>query len=280
MKSQNFEFLRSKRAVLADLGGFAERYAHSDPASSLIKQRGLVEQLVIAIYEVYRLHSGYSDNLNDLMTSQEFEGAVPEIILQKFHAVRKAGNWAAHPIKAITPQLSLERLQQTFEVAQWFFIQVERGSRTDCPAYQAPPPDLATNAKAREALEKLRLAEAKYESVLVGLEEERKKRALAEQVAETSAAELARLRSEGQQVAATLHFNELTTRRRLIDQMLIDAGWVVGENGANTDSVRQEVLLTGQPTLTGDGYADYVLYGANGKPLGVVEAKKTVKDAR
>ena len=52
MKSQNFEFLRPKRAVLADLACFAERYAHSDPASSLIKQRSFVEQLVIAIYEV------------------------------------------------------------------------------------------------------------------------------------------------------------------------------------------------------------------------------------
>lgn len=40
MKSQNFEFLRPKRAVLADLAGFAEQYAHSDPAGSLGKQRG------------------------------------------------------------------------------------------------------------------------------------------------------------------------------------------------------------------------------------------------
>ena len=40
MKSQNFEFLRMRHAVLADLAGFAERYAHEDP-SSLIKQRSL-----------------------------------------------------------------------------------------------------------------------------------------------------------------------------------------------------------------------------------------------
>ncbi len=280
MKSQNFEFLRSRRAVLADLGGFAERYAHSDPASSLIKQRGLIEQLVVTIYEVYRLRAPFSDNLNDLMNTEEFRQAVPEVVLNKFHAVRKAGNWAAHPRKPITSQLSLERLQQTFEVAQWFHIQVDRASRADCPAYQAPPPDLSTNGKAREALEKLRLAEAKYEGVLASLEAERRKRAAAEQVAEATAAELARLQSEGQQVATTLQFNEQTTRRRLIDQMLIDAGWNVGANGANTESVRQEVLLTGQPTPTGDGYADYVLYGANGKPLAVVEAKRTVKDAR
>ena len=55
MKSQNFEFLRGERSVLADLGAFAERYAHDDPASSLIKQRTFVEQVVAAIYESYRL---------------------------------------------------------------------------------------------------------------------------------------------------------------------------------------------------------------------------------
>ena len=46
MKSQNFEFLRPRRPVLADLAAFAEEYAHSDPASSLIKQRGFIEQAV------------------------------------------------------------------------------------------------------------------------------------------------------------------------------------------------------------------------------------------
>jgi type I restriction enzyme, R subunit len=273
--SQNFEFLRPRRAVWVEAAVLAERYVHSDPGSSLLKQRGLVEQLVHAIYDAYRLRSPFSDNLNDLMTSEEFQQAVPEVVLNKLHAVRKAGNSAAHPRRPVTSALALERLQQTFEIAQWFHIQVDQGSRADCPTYQAPPPELATNGKAREALEKLRLAEAKYDAVLAGLEEERKKRVAAEQVAEQTAAELERLRSQGQQVAATLQFNELTTRRRLIDQMLIDAGWIVGPNGANTETVRQEVTLG-----PGEGRADYVLYGANGKPLAVVEAKRTAKSAR
>ena len=55
MRSQNFEFLRSKRAVLADLAGFAERYAHEDAASSLIKQRSFVEHAFTAIYGAYHL---------------------------------------------------------------------------------------------------------------------------------------------------------------------------------------------------------------------------------
>lgn len=59
MDSQNFEFLRSKRPVLADLGAFAERYAHTDPASSLIKQRAFIECVVGTIYEKYRLRPSF-----------------------------------------------------------------------------------------------------------------------------------------------------------------------------------------------------------------------------
>src|SRR6266542_1214152 len=91
MKSRNFEFLRAKRAVLADLGGFAERYAHEDPASSLIKQRTFVEQVVAAIYEAYRLCPPFSDNLNDLMIAEPFRQSVPEVVQNKLHALRKAG---------------------------------------------------------------------------------------------------------------------------------------------------------------------------------------------
>ncbi len=54
-----------------------------------------------------------------------------------------------------------------------------------------------------------------------------------------------KLKEEGQKVASFLQFNEETTRRRLIDQALIAAGWNVGANGANTEQVRQEVRLTG-----------------------------------
>jgi type I restriction enzyme, R subunit len=280
MKSQNFEFLRPKRALLADLTAFAERYAHSDPTSSLLKQRGFIEQAVIAIYEAYRLRPPVGDNLYDLLTAEEFKQAVPEIVQQKLHAVRVAGNHAAHPRKPITAEVALDRLYQTFEIAQWFHIQVDRGARTDCPTYAPPAPEQATNGKAKEALEKLRLAEAKYEAVLEDLEKERKQRALAEEKAESSTDELEKLKAEGQKVASVLQFNELTTRRRYIDQMLLDAGWDVGLNGANTEEVRQEVQLSTMPTASGLGAADYVLYGDNGKPLAVVEAKKTVKDAR
>jgi type I restriction enzyme R subunit len=287
MKSVNFEFLRGHRSVLADLAGFAERYAHEDPASSLIKQRSFVEHAVAAIYDVYRLRPPYSDNLNDLLNEDAFREAVPEVVQNKLHTVRKAGNHAAHPRRPITSQLSLECLAQLFDVARWLFVQLDGGKLEDTPRYTSPPPEPTNTARNKDTLEKLRLAEAKYESILKRLDEESKKRFKAERAAaeatrtaDEKASELTKLRVAGQKVASALEFNETTTRRRLIDQALLAAGWNVGIDGKNTEQVRQELKLTGLPTESGDGFADYVLYGDDGKPLAVIEAKKTAKDAR
>src|SRR5262245_33301441 len=220
MKSQNFEFLRAKRMVLADLAGFAERYTHDDPASSLIKQRSFVEHVVTAIYERYRLLPPFSDNLNDLMNAEPFRQSVPEVVQNKLHTVRKAGNYAAHHRRPSPSQLSLECLTQLFDIARWFHVQVDGGDRGVAPKFVPPPPAAEAGAKTKDALEKLRLAEAKYESVLATLEDETKRRLEAERASTEHATELEKLKEEGQNVASFLQFNEEATRRRLIDQAL------------------------------------------------------------
>ena len=71
----------------------------------------------------------------------------------------------------------------------------------------------------------------------------------------------------------------LPLRKRLIDTELTAVGWDVGVNGVNTGEVTQEEEIQHQPTKTGIGYADYVLWDDNGQPLAVVEAKKTAVSA-
>jgi type I restriction enzyme, R subunit len=81
---------------------------------------------------------------------------------------------------------------------------------------------------------------------------------------------------------------EKQTRQQIIDQQLLQAGWDV----SNTSQVIKEfeidvnrsemagVLSTAEPSSKYQGYqySDYVFLGKNGKPLAVVEAKKTTKD--
>ena len=84
-------------------------------------------------------------------------------------------------------------------------------------------------------------------------------------------------RDELQQVDP-LSFNEAETRTYLIDQMLADEGWDVGKGEQDTDEVKKELPVKHQPTDSGDGYADYVLFDDNGRPLAVIEAKKASED--
>jgi type I restriction enzyme R subunit len=73
-------------------------------------------------------------------------------------------------------------------------------------------------------------------------------------------------------VPKPLDISEFKTRKVYIDTMLIDAGWVEGKDWYN------EYELTGMPNKSEVGYADYVLFGDDGKPLAVIEAKRTCKD--
>lgn len=78
--------------------------------------------------------------------------------------------------------------------------------------------------------------------------------------------------------------SEAETRKELIDAKLLEAGWDVN----NLTHVAQEFDIAvplpdgvAEPRTPFDGhqYSDYVLFGRDGKPLAVVEAKKSSKDA-
>lgn len=73
------------------------------------------------------------------------------------------------------------------------------------------------------------------------------------------------------------YMSELTTRKLYIDLYLREAGWDIpdAENVAQPSKAGIEIEVQGMPNPTGLGYCDYVLYGRDGKPLAIVEVKKT-----
>lgn len=72
------------------------------------------------------------------------------------------------------------------------------------------------------------------------------------------------------------NISEAETRKLYIDLYLKEAGWEV----LNKDNIKLpkkagiEIKVNGMPNNQGIGFVDYVLYGNNGKPLAIVEAKK------
>ncbi|WP_420554279.1 DUF4145 domain-containing protein [Neptuniibacter marinus] len=102
MQSHNFEHLRPYWPDLASLGAHAEQYAYSDPQSALVKLRCFAELLVGVVYQEFRLPTFYSDKFIDRLENAHFADMVDQAILDKLHAIRKAGN------KAVMMESSIE----------------------------------------------------------------------------------------------------------------------------------------------------------------------------
>lgn len=85
-------------------------------------------------------------------------------------------------------------------------------------------------------------------------------------------AELAQAKSANLKVPDAHDYDEADTRRYFIDVLLREAGWELGRNAS------AKVPVTGMPNQQTEGVVDYVLWGADGQPLAVVEAKRSLKD--
>lgn len=278
MQSTNFEFLRPQWPNLASLAGFAENYAHGDPDGTLVKLRAFAELSVDVIYKELTLPKAPMSSFMDLLANDAFKAVTPAVVLDKLHIIRKFGNKAAHGEKCSSDK-ALTLLRETWDLGRWLYATYGNGNIKQLPDYQAPQPDQDSKGQLKREkkalLEQYAKAEARMQALLAELEQERAQRVEIEKSVE----ELTKAQTKASKVASDLHFNEAATRKWLIDAELVDQGWNVGANGSNTESVTQEEKVLHQPTTSGEGYADYVLWDDNGKPLAVVEAKKTAVDA-
>lgn len=283
MKSLNFEFLRPKWPELAGLGGFAEAYAHTDPVGSISKLRVFCEQIVEWIHFDQKLSKPFRANLIDLLNNQPFKDVVPSVVLAKLHGLRMEGNNAAHGNKGDTTA-AIRLMKEAYHIGSWMHVNYAGGNVADCKTFVEPPSGGIEGSQQRREkraiLERVAAQEAQMQKLLADLEKERSRADQAEATAEErrAALESAVQATSKLQSVDPLAFNEEETRKYLIDQMLADEGWKVGKGLSDTDDVKKEYPLTGQPTSSGAGAADYVLMDDNGKPLAVVEAKRTGKD--
>lgn len=281
MQSKNFEYLRETNPELADLAGFAEKYVHSDPASALVKLRLFGENLVADFFQNYAIPREPRSGFLDFLRNSTFEKIVPPVILNKLHTVRIQGNRAAHGnLDASRSVRPMETLREAFDLGKWFMLTVHQKADVAGLEFEEPIADaestVPSERRSQRALQELATQEAQMQEVLAELEAVR----LRAESAEKTLEEQQSILTEANRAANVLQFDEVTTRRRLIDAMLVQAGWDVGSNGANTEQVKQEFEVRHQPTETEIGYADYVLWGDDGKPLAVIEAKKTSRDLR
>ena len=227
-----------------------------------------MERLVKRIYKVDKsLSPPKIQHLDHYMNEPAFVELVPEVVWQKAEYIRKAGNVAVHGNKTPAAEMALEVVQELFHVLYWAGRTYLRQGAENLKGKTfddslVPKMDPGDAPASIEELETLRAKLDTAEESLQELEDELK------QVRD----KLAAIKAENEAVPDTHDWNEDKTRKLIIDLALQRAGWALDREQD------REYEVTGMPNESGIGYADYVLWGDDGKPLAVVEAKKTTVD--
>ncbi len=270
MQSMNFTFISKHRPELEKLGALAEHHLYIDPASSLVKLRSFAEEVVKGIYADEKLPRLVQPSLNDLINNHAFQEVTPKPIIHNLNFLRIQGNSCAHGEDGETRTASMA-LGIAHQIAAFIAVRYCSLTKNQIPEFQSPPEIDATKARLKKekkaALELARQKSEEVEKLLKELEDARSKQVSVESTPEERADAL----STSQQAAETLGLTEAKTRKLLIDTLLQKAGWDITDE----HQVSLEYKVDHQPTSSGKGYADYVLWDDNGKPLAVIEAKKT-----
>lgn len=198
----------------------------------------------------------WDDKLVTLINTEEFRGIVDEQLIFRLDFIRRMGNNAAHGGKVITREQAVLCLQNLFVFFDFlaYCYGENYTEHTFNPALlaeqSAQPTPPAVDEDAARKLDALIKENAALKEKLTQRREEQHQT----------------------YVPKPLEISEYKTRKLYIDAMLQDAGWVEGKNWLN------EVKLPGMPNKSETGYADYVLYGDDGKALAIVEAKRSCVD--
>ena len=253
----NFDFLKNEEKFdsFAETAVTAEKLLNIDIDSCVLNCRRAMEFAVKWMYSVDKeLKPPYEQTLVCLINDENFRDIVGEDTYRRMDFIRKVGNNAAHSGKKVTKEqaeLCLENLYYFMDQVAYFYADSYTEQQFDKNLPIQTPEKAFSPANDTDI-------------DLQALIEENK--ALKKQ--------LTAHRQEKQQTYTSkpLERSEADTRKIYIDFMLQDAGWTEGKDWQN------EVKLDGMPNKSGIGYADYVLYGDDGKALAVLEAKKTCTD--
>lgn len=253
----NFDFLLSDPQfnTFSSVAVAAENILHIDVDSCVINCRRAMEFAVKWMYSVDKsLDLPYQDNLQNLMNGEEFRDIVGADIWRRMDFIRKIGNNAAHGGKKVTEaqaELCLENLFVFLDFVAYCYGENYTEGNFDKSLLSLTPEEALSFVPDNNI-------------DLAALMQENK--ALKEELTAR------RVVQQPSYVQKPLELSEYKTRKIYIDFMLNDAGWTEGKDWLN------EVELPGMPNHSEVGYADYVLYGDDGRPLAVVEAKRTCVD--
>ena len=265
----NFSFLtgQTEYVLFASAAVEAEKVYHSSPAMCAVGCRKALELAVKWVYAADNtMQMPYKDNLQSLIHEPTFRFALDANTWGKLPFMIKLGNLAVHTERSVSAGDALASLKSLFEFIQW----VDYCYGSD---YQERSFDDRLIPREKVIIDTKKIKE--QESLLDQKEAEIEKlRARIEKMSE-------HLTAQKQQHMESRVFtpedpSEFVTRKRYIDVDMKMMGWKFDGEDAN---VWEEYEVDGMAGVIGrKGYVDYVLFGKDGLPLAVVEAKRSSKD--
>lgn len=272
MTSIHFQFLEAEWPFLFEAAGKTESLAKGDARASCFYARRCLEMAVAWLYK----HDGslrlpYQDHLSALIHEPSFRQVVGDALFTKAKLIKDLGNLAVHSHRKISSNGAVTATRELFHFCFWLGRTYGRTSRPDpgltfnqalLPSASAVPPQTLAQLQGLES--QLHERDEKLSRLLSD------KLALDEELAQL------RLQVAAAKKANTAQpdnhdYSEAETRDYFIDLLLKEAGWAL-DKPQDT-----EFEVTGMPNAGGKGFVDYVLWGDDGKPLAVVEAKRARK---
>ena len=274
---RNFDYLQE--LGLTDLHNFcsaAEELQVSNPDLSAISARKALEYIVRALYLMKNIEIPERASLFELVDGEPFREFIgDDKVMMAVHYVRKVGNNGAHGIK-VTKKEAFFCLLNIYNVVAAILIkltilkEVKPFDKTLIPDSPQAPSLTPTKVSVT------------HQSTIV----------------QTASKEAVKDKTPVVEIQTDI--SEAETRKLYIDLMLKEAGWdVLSTEGAIQPSKACiEVEVEGMPygyisesghahsdgrmaaeeieiPMGAKGYCDYVLFGSNGLPLAVIEAKRT-----
>lgn len=249
---RNFDYLKNipELADLYEYCNTAELTQQSAPDTSALNARRALEWIVRAIYAMKGIEVSPRTSLFELIDGEPFRAFVgDDRLMMAVHYIRKVGNKAAH-LGAVAKKESFFALLNIYNLTGAILVKLQVIADYKPFNNELIPASASIHIAPKEEPSPSEefVSSVNIESI-----------------------------PEAPVVPKETGLTEAETRRYYINMMLAEAGWdVLTDEGAIMPlKACIEVKVNPMPNNEGVGYADYVLFGANGKPLAVIEAKKT-----
>lgn len=265
----NFQFLQKKTEyVLFTAAAIeAEKIYYSSPAMCAVGCRKALELAVKWVYSAdTSMQMPYKDNLQSLIYEPTFRFALDYNTWGKLPYIIRLGNLAVHTERNVQASDALASIKGLFEFIEWidYCYGADYKERKFNEALIPKEKIMVDTKKIKEQESLLGEKDAEIEKL----------RKQVEQMAE----KLTMKKDDHQQSRKFVaeDITEWQTRKQYIDIDLKELGWKF--EGEDSD-IWEEYPVNDMTGVVGQkGYIDYVLFGKDGLPLALIEAKRTSKD--